>query len=1021
MLITIFTVIIMSYITNLFQKTFKRRLGKNIGTLIAISLGVSLMVGVQITITSFTAEALDFFVDAIGENDIIISGFGLPIENYTGIIDEINNSDIEVAGINARVTQDVAAYNLETGNLEKGVSLIGIELDEDPLFGKFYHENETEISQATLSNYFSNESHVLLGTDVQEDLNVTVGSIIKIRIGELNTNGTFEFIYKTFDLKVVDFISDSGKGRELGGRAIWTSIDNVRSLIGIDPDACTDINIALSANHEENPVSNEYAKQVEAELKILLNAEANGLIIIAFRALILETSDEILGDVLLAFNLFGALIIFAGVLLLVNIQLIQVEDRIQQLGILRAIGARRREIVQLFLIESIVLGLFGSFLGVLGGYGMSVFLVYQIGQTFFEGVIILKPTVTGAAITYSMVLGLILSVGAGVFPAIRAARVDVIEVIRGIKKIKPKRTGNSSLGLGLTFIVGGIGIFVGQYFLYGSFFVPDGWDTALEQWMFMGASAAILIGVSVLLGYLFSKKIMGNGIGLTLMGIAIVMLLTSLPSLKEVAENTKILATLAVVLALGSIIVVGVNLSAVTNSLRNLFYRTRMKKGVSLISSKYMTSKSVRSTLTFGIFALVLTMNIFAGIYQSTYSYNTLESAEFYSGGSAIHIELDTPITNSSLVEVERDLYDVDEAITYVKGINSTITYITQVEGYDFEIPSEILPAKLDMLYNNTFKNETEYTFDFIFEQSINQFSKQYRPSASEQYQREYSHEIWDFFYNRTKFNAEGYIDNNDGFETVISTTPILRPGQIFNLHGLGYSPRQVIVIASLMQYPFSFEGRFPSLLITPDFYPILRDNFALYPKYTRFLVKTSLEFRTDQNFVLSEKIEEYFNGNESVLVLNEDFVAADADAYWTEMLSLVDFQVKTFAFLEYFVGFGLVVGALGMIIIAVRNVSERRREIGMMRAIGFKKSQIIGTIMLELFILAILGLLMGFINSLILGWSFSNIYEWRLIVPITKVLLYTGIMVGIALVSSIIPGIRASQITPAEAIRYVG
>ena len=1012
----------MSYITNLFQKSFRRRLGKNIGTLIAISLGVSLMVGVQITITSFSTEALEFFVDAIGENDIIISGLGFPIQNYEGIINEIKTSDINYAAINARVSQDVAVYNLETGDLEKGVSFTGVELNEDSIFGKFYNENSTEISQIQLIDYFSNVSHVLLGPDLQDELNVTIGSIVKMRIGELNTTGTLRFEYKTYNLQVVGFLGDLGKGKELGGRGIWTSIDNIRSIIGYTSNECTEINIALSANHKENPVDNEYAKQVEAELKTLLNAEATGLLIVAYRALILETADEILADVLLAFNLFGALIIFSGILLLVNIQLIQVEDRIQQLGILRAIGSRRREIVLLFLIESIVLGVFGSFLGVGGGYGMSVFLVYQIGQTFFEHSLLLQPTVTAGAVIYSIVLGLILSVGAGVFPAIRAARVDVIEVIRGIKKIKPKRTGTFSLALGLTFVIGGIGIFVSQFLVYGSFFVPEGWDTAIEQWMFMGATGALLIGVSILLGYFFSKKIMGNGIGLTFMGIAFFMLLFSLPALKDVTENSKILVTLAVVLALGSIIVVGVNLSSVTDSLRNLLYKTRLKKGVSLISSKYMTSKSIRSTLTFGIFALVLTMNIFAGIYQSTYSYNTLESAEFYSGGTAIYLELDTPIANNSLVDVEKDLYSVDEAITYVKGINSTIVIIAADEEIsDFEIPSEILPSRVDMIYNNTFKNGTNYVFDFIFEQSLNQFTKQYRPAASEEYKRTYSHKIWDFFYNRTKFNKDGYIDNVNGLPTVISTSPILKPGYVFNVTGLGYSPTEVIVLASVVQYPFSFGSGLPGLLITPDFEPKLRNNFNIYPEYTRFLVKTSEDFREGRNNEIADEIEEFFNGKESVLVLNEDFVAADADSYWDEMLQLVDFQVKTFRFLEYFVGFGLVVGALGMIIIAVRNVSERRREIGMMRAIGFKKKQIIGSIMLELFILAILGLVMGFINSIILGWAFANIYDWRLIIPITKLLLYTGIMVGIAIIASILPGIRASQITPAEAIRYVG
>ena len=124
---------------------------------------------------------------------------------------------------------------------------------------------------------------------------------------------------------------------------------------------------------------------------------------------------------------------------------------------------------------------------------------------------------------------------------------------------------------------------------------------------------------------------------------------------------------------------------------------------------------------------------------------------------------------------------------------------------------------------------------------------------------------------------------------------------------------------------------------------------------------------------------------------------------------------------MQYFVSFGLVVGALGMIIIAVRNVSERRREIGMMRAIGYKKQQIIGTIMLELFIISGLGLVMGLINGIFLGWSFARLYDWFLIIPVARVFIYTSIMIGIALIASIVPGIRASRITPAEALRYVG
>ncbi|MHA1815209.1 MAG: ABC transporter permease, partial [Candidatus Heimdallarchaeaceae archaeon] len=230
----------MSYINILLQKTFKRRIGKNVGTLVAIALGVSLMVGVQITITSFTTTAIDFFVEAIGENDIIVSGLGFPITDYKDIIEKIDNSTIEYAAINVRVTQDVAAYNLESGILEKGVSFTGVELSEDRTFGKFYDENDTEINRLQLMDIFENESHVLVGHRLKDELNVTLGSEIKIRIGEFDPVG-LRFNYITYDMTVAGFLGNEGKGKESGGWAIWTSIENIRSIIGYAPNVCTEI------------------------------------------------------------------------------------------------------------------------------------------------------------------------------------------------------------------------------------------------------------------------------------------------------------------------------------------------------------------------------------------------------------------------------------------------------------------------------------------------------------------------------------------------------------------------------------------------------------------------------------------------------------------------------------------------------------------------------------------------------------------------------------------------------------
>lgn len=1008
----------MDYINSLLTKTFRRRIGKNVGTMIGIALSVSLMLGVQITITSFSTKALGFFTEAIGENDIIIQNFGFPIENYQEIIEKIDNSSIPYAAINWRVSQDVAVYNLEKGYLEKGVSFIGVELDEDQTFGRFYHpDSETEYSKEELEQIFADNTSVLVGKYLFDDMELKVNQTIKIRIGELQG---LQFNYKTYDLKIAGFIADKEKGKESGGRVLWTSIDNIRSIIGVSNNSVTEINISLSPNHDEQPVSNDYAYEVEEQLKEILDVENTGLLVIAFRALVLDTADKIIKDVLIAFNLFGALIIFSGVLLLVNIQLIQVEDRMQQLGVLRAIGSKRKEIIRMFLMESAILGFIGSLLGLGGGYAMSIFLVWRIGITFFNTTVFLTPIVTGSAVLYSFIVGFTLAIGAGLLPAIRASRVDPIEVIRGIKKVKERRMGTGILVLGISLIVIGITTFATQLAVGDSFFSNQGWNTANEQWTFMGAVGGILLGLSVLTAYLVSRKVMGNAIGFSLITIAISMLLFALPQLKDVTDNNKILITCVVILALGTIILVGVNLKFVTNLVRTILYKTKIKKGVSLISAKYMTSKTMRSTLTFGIFTLVLTMNIFASIYQATFSYNTLESVEFLSGGASIYVELDTPIQNDSLVDVERDLPKIDPSIEYVKGINTTISLLQADPSAKLSIPSEIFAAQIQLIYNDTFKNGSEYVFDFMIEQSIGKLNEEYKPAASEEYQRRYSHKIWDLFYNRTRFNKDGEKDPN-GLPTVISTNPILKPGDVFNITGLFKPPIEVIVLANVRQYPFSISSGFPILFVTPDLLPFLSYNFAIFPKYTNFLVKTSEDFRNGRNSEIANKIETFFNGNESILIKNNDFVAASAYNVWEEMLEQVDFQVRTFDFMQIFVSFGLVVGAIGMIIIAIRNVSERKREIGMMRAIGYKKSQIILSISLELFILAGLGLFMGLINSIVLGATFARLYDWYLIIPIGRVLLYTGVMIGIAFLASIIPGIRSSRITPAEALRYVG
>lgn len=117
----------------------------------------------------------------------------------------------------------------------------------------------------------------------------------------------------------------------------------------------------------------------------------------------------------------------AGISLLVggigimNIMLASVTERTREIGIRRAIGAKRKQIISQFLVETIVLSTIGGLIGI----GVGVFIPWLI--TYFSGM----PTVVTPE---SIVLPLIISAGIGIvfglYPAIRAANVDPIIALR---------------------------------------------------------------------------------------------------------------------------------------------------------------------------------------------------------------------------------------------------------------------------------------------------------------------------------------------------------------------------------------------------------------------------------------------------------------------------------------------------------------------------------------------------------------------------------------------------------------
>ena len=104
-----------------------------------------------------------------------------------------------------------------------------------------------------------------------------------------------------------------------------------------------------------------------------------------------------------------------------NIMLVSVTERTPEIGLKKALGARRRRISAQFLIEAGVLTCLGGILGVLVGIGLAYGISKMSGVPIF-----ISWYIVAATVVFSFIIGMFF----GAIPAYRAARLDPIEALR---------------------------------------------------------------------------------------------------------------------------------------------------------------------------------------------------------------------------------------------------------------------------------------------------------------------------------------------------------------------------------------------------------------------------------------------------------------------------------------------------------------------------------------------------------------------------------------------------------------
>jgi len=135
----------------------------------------------------------------------------------------------------------------------------------------------------------------------------------------------------------------------------------------------------------------------------------------------IDQFTDIINELALFLGGIAAIALVVGSIGIANIMIVSVTERTNEIGVMKAIGARERDIMQLFLVEALILGLIGAVGGVLVGLAGGFLAVTVMGWPMHFPVDWMLVAVA---------VGIVASLGSGLYPAWRAARVDPIQALR---------------------------------------------------------------------------------------------------------------------------------------------------------------------------------------------------------------------------------------------------------------------------------------------------------------------------------------------------------------------------------------------------------------------------------------------------------------------------------------------------------------------------------------------------------------------------------------------------------------
>lgn len=373
-------------------------------TVLGIALGVAMLISVVLVNRSILRSFAETLDDISGKADLeVTAAASYEEEKLEGIR--------AVPGVlrATPVVQETALLRLPGAKGER-LLLIGVDfLGEDDEHFRRYDSAEMKAIKDDPIAFLNASTHLIIGRKLADRYGLKLKDTVPIQ----TPTGVQAF-------QIWGFIEDEGVGRAFGGavavmyyQAMQVAFDRGTRIDRVD--------VALAPGAPAADVSAAIAAALgpgfEANRPDRRNAQVS----------------QMLGGLNLALTMGSLVAILVGMFLIYNTMSISVVQRKRELGILRALGTTKRQILVLFTLEGFLLGCVGSALGVAIGLGLARFMLAALTASVNEIYLQVAATevhVDPLLVTAGFGLGVLGAVASAFVPAREATRVSAIETLR---------------------------------------------------------------------------------------------------------------------------------------------------------------------------------------------------------------------------------------------------------------------------------------------------------------------------------------------------------------------------------------------------------------------------------------------------------------------------------------------------------------------------------------------------------------------------------------------------------------